>query len=186
MKKLTFAIIAVLGLGTNGVFAQVDNTDDHTVTVVVPEVALLDIETTGASTNFSLMFTAPTEEGLGLTAPPSNTTTWLNYSSIVKPTTLAAGREISVKASALVPGVDIKVLAAAGIMSAGLAGTPTAQVTLTLTNSSIITGVKSCFTGNGNTAGHMVTYDASVSSFAALVSNGAGAAVTVTYTLSDL
>ena len=189
MKKLTFAIIAVLGLGTNGVFAQttVDYTDDHTVTVVVPEVALLDIETTGASTNFSLMFTAPTEEGLGLTAPPSNTTTWLNYSSIVKPTTAAAGRDISVKASVLVPGVDIKVLAAAGIMTtgAGLAGTPTAQVTLTVANLPIITGVKSCFTGNGNTAGHMVTYDASVSSFAALVSNGAGAAVLVTYTLAD-
>ena len=186
MKKLTFAIIAVLGFGF-GASAQVDNTDDHTVTVVVPEVALLDIETTGASTNFSLMFSAPTEEGLGLTAPPSNTTTWLNYSSIVKPTTVAADRDISVKASALVPGVDIKVLAAAGIMTtgAGLAGTPTAQVTLTVANLPIITGVKSCFTGNGNTAGHMVTYDASVSSFAALVSNGAGAAVIVTYTLAD-
>ena len=189
MKKLTFAIIAVLGLGTNVVFAQtIDNSDDHTVTVVVPEVALLDIETTGPAKNFSLMFTAPIEEGLGLTAPASNTTTWLNYSSIVKSSTAAAGRDISVTVNTLVPGVDIKVLAAVGVMTAGAgaAGIPTtAQVTLTTGNSTIITGVKSCFTGDGSAAGHKVTYDASVSSFAALVSNGGGAAVTVTYTLAD-
>lgn len=187
MKKLTFAIIALLGMSFGASAQTVDNTDDHTVTVIVPDVALLDIETTGPAKGFSLEFLKPTEEGNGLTAPASNSTTWLNYSSIVKPTTASTGRDISVSASVLVPGVDIKVLAATGVMTtgAGLAGTPTSQVTLTTGNLPIITGVKSCYTGDGNAAGHKVTYDASVANFAALVSNGAGTAVTVTYTLAD-
>jgi hypothetical protein len=186
MKKLTFAIITFLGLGTVGALAQDTQTDNHTVTIVVPNVTLLDIEPAG-SKNISMSFTtgATAEAGLGLTNPTANTALWLNYTSVV-PTGVT--RKIVVKyTTAGLAGVDVKVTPAAPVITGGgTGGASGAQVTLTATDQSIVTGIGSVFTGNGASSGVNITYDidAPAATFGSLVA--ASTPVSVTYTLMDI
>jgi hypothetical protein len=188
MKKLTFAIIAFLGLGTVGAMAQVDTqTDNHTVTVVVPEVALLDIESAG-SKSFSMTFVANGEAGLGLTSPAANASLWLNYTSVVTAAAPDNVRQINVKLGTAVPGVDIAVTPATPVFTGGTvasAGTSGAAVTLTAAAQDIVTGIGSVYTGDGVNKGVNVSYGvtAPAAAFAALVAGST--AVVVTYTLTD-
>ena len=157
MKKLTFAIIAFLGLGISGTFAQDVSSDAHTVTIDIPNVTLLDIEPSG-SKNIGMAFTANGEAGLGLTNPAANTALWLNYTSVV-PT--GVSRKIVVKYTAAgLPGVDVKVTPATPVITGGgTGGTAGAQVTLSTTDQAIVTGIGSVFTGNGASSGVNLTYN---------------------------
>jgi hypothetical protein len=186
MKKLTLAIMALVGFGFNGAFAQDTNTDNHTVTITIPEVALLDIEL-AASKNFAMAFAAPTEAGLGITAPAANATLWLNYSSIVTAAAPDNIRTVSVKSSTPIPGVGIVVTAGTPVMAtgAGTGGAPVVAGPLTTTDQTIIGGIGSCYTGDGAGAGSNVSYaiSAAPATYASLVAGST--IVTVTYTLSD-
>ena len=184
MKKLTFAFIAFLGLGTVGAFAQDTQTDNHTVTIDVPNVTLLDIEPSG-SKNIAMSFVAPIEAGLGLTNPTANTALWLNYTSVVP---AGVTRKIVVKyTTAGLAGVDVKVTPGTPVISGGgTGGTSGAQVTLTASDQIIVTGIGSVFTGNGASSGVNLTYnvDAPSAGFGSLVA--ATTPVSVTYTLMDI
>jgi hypothetical protein len=79
--KFTLALSLVAIAVSAHLSAQDTNTDNHTITISVPEVALVDIEP-AASKNITLGFTAPTEAGNPIVANAANTTLWLNYSSI--------------------------------------------------------------------------------------------------------
>jgi hypothetical protein len=182
IKRFSVAA-ALLILGFNA-SAQDTQSDNHTITVVVPNVALLDLET-AATRNFTSTFTqpSPNEAGEKLTAPANNTGLWLNYSSIIS--TTVTSRKVGVKLSALVPGVDVAVVAGAASTGAGTRGTPTSAVTLTTADQDLITGIGSAYTATGSSNGHNLTY-----SFTALDANyanlrAASPVVTVTYTLID-
>lgn len=91
-----------------------------------------------------------------------------------------------VKASALVPGVDVSVVAAAATASGkGTLGTPTAAVTLTLTDQALITGIGSAYTETGVSNGHQLTYSFTAPDvdYGSLVASNTG--FIVTYTLAD-
>lgn len=171
----------------NIAYSQDTNQDSHTITVTIPEVALLDIEP-GASKDITAIFTHSGEAGDPLVAPANNTSLWLNYSSILK-TGGATARAISVAiTSGTAPGVSIKVTAGAATGGQGTLGTPAAQVTLTGSSQSIITGVGSAYTGDGASQGHQLTYvfEAADVNYGNLRSNdGSPDVVTVTYTLAD-
>ncbi|MGH2624128.1 MAG: hypothetical protein ACRDE7_10715 [Sphingobacterium sp.] len=166
-------------------YGQDSNTDNHTVAVTIPEVALVDIEP-AADKNITLGFTPPTEAGEPVTAEEENSTLWLNYSSIKS--TTDATRNVSVRLSTLIPGVDLQVTAAtvSGI-GEGTFGTPSAQLTLSETDQTIISGIGSAYTGNGSTNGHNLTYAISsgtVGDYADLEAS-TSPVTTVTYTISD-
>ncbi|NBA87315.1 hypothetical protein GVN16_16190 [Emticicia sp. CRIBPO] len=185
-QKLSFALVCFIGLGLGSSFGQDTKTDNHTVSITIPEVAILDLELS-TSKNLTMNFVAPTEAGNPITAPVNNTTLWLNYSSIVEPTGVDASRTVSVKTSALIPGVDIKVTAGADAgAGAGTKGVPVAAgVTLTTTDQNLITGVGSSWTDTGVSKGHQLTYAVSLTSAATYSSLVSGTStVTVTYTLS--
>lgn len=189
MKKLTLAIIAVLGFGF-GASAQDTNTDNHTVTITIPEVALLDIELAG-SKNISTSFAMPTvaglnEAGLPIVAPTTGLNTlWLNYSSIVTASGPDVSRTVSVKASGIPAGVEINVTAGTPVFVGGTPGTPVAITSITGTDQPIISGIGSVYTGNGVSSGSNITYSltAPAASYGSLVAGTTP--VTVTYTLSD-
>ncbi|SFZ95687.1 hypothetical protein SAMN05216324_1128 [Chryseobacterium limigenitum] len=182
MSLVAFAMSANLN-------AQDTNTDNHTITVSIPEVALVDIEP-AATKNITLGFTAPTEAGLPITPNANDTTLWLNYSSIksvADPT-----RNVSVKLNAVIPGIDIHVTAAAATgAGAGTLGTPSAQLTLSAVDQTIVSGIGSAYTGNGANNGHNLTYALAAGSgpggIAAYADLQAAATTvaTVTYTISD-
>lgn len=191
MKKTTITLamsLATFALSSN-LQAQDTNKDEHTVTISVPEVALVDIEP-AATKNITLGFTAPTEAGNPITPNTANSTLWLNYSSIksvADPT-----RNVSVKVNAIIPGIDIHVTAAAATgAGGGTLGTPAAQLTLSSTDQTIISGIGSAFTGNGANNGHNLTYalaagsgSGGVAVYADLQATATTVA-TVTYTISD-
>ena len=187
LKKIAFLALLSISSMPFIVNAQDTQTDNHQITVVIPNVALLDLESS-ISKNFSAGFTqaTPFEAGDKITIPAANTDLWLNYSSIL-PTTGpgSTSRRVDVKASALVAGVTIQVVAAAATTGFGTKGTPAAAVTLTTADQPIINTIGSAYTVTGPSNGHRLTY-----SFSALDANYAAlragsTVVTVTYTLAD-
>ena len=191
MKKLnlSLSVCLITAAFSGSLQAQDTNTDNHTITISIPEVALVDIEP-AATKNITLGFTAPTEAGNPITPSTSNSTLWLNYSSIksvADPT-----RNVSVKVNALIPGIDIHVTAAAATGSGGgTLGTPAAQITLSAADQTIISGIGSAYTGNGANNGHNLTYALAAGSgpggvavYADLQATATTVA-TVTYTISD-
>lgn len=190
MKKHKLSFLSLIALASSiHMNAQDTNTDNHTIGITIPEVALVDIEP-AASKNITMGFTAPTEAGLPITLTGTNNTLWLNYSSIKS--VADATRTVSVKLNALIPGVDIKVTAAAASGSgAGTLGTPSAQLILSAADQTIVSGIGSAYTGDGANNGHNLTYtlapgsgSGSVASYADLEATTTAVA-TVTYTISD-
>jgi hypothetical protein len=181
-KKIT--VLSALTALSFQLSAQDTRTDNHQITITVPNVALLDLETSGAR-NFTAAYTATAEAGDPLTAPATNNALWLNYSSII-PSTVTS-RRVDVKASALVAGVDISVTAGTSATGFGTKGTPTAPVTLTTTDQPIINTIGSAYTVSGAAKGHQLTYGFTVldANYGNLRANTTGTAVTVTYTLVD-
>ncbi|WP_304232216.1 hypothetical protein [Jiulongibacter sediminis] len=186
MKKIISLTALVVGVMTLA-HAQDSNSDNHQITVVVPNIALLDIEPgTAATRNFSSTFEQPTplEAGEKIDNPDDNTDLWINYSSILP--TAVASRKVNVKASALPEGVTIKVTAgAAAAGGAGTKGTSAGEITLSTSDQEIISGIGSVYTGTGISKGHQLTYafEADDADYADLEAKST--AVTVTYTLVD-
>ena len=186
MKK-SFAILvsALLLAGTaNFAAAQDSNTDNHKVTVKVPSVALLDIEP-NANKDITLEATAPTEAGNPLGLSATNSTLWLNYTSVAK--SKGSSRKIQVKVDNNFPegGILLKVTAAAPTGKGSL-GTALPKITLNSNNDqNIITGIGSCYTEDGINHGSQLTYELSndESSWANLYQKDY--AITVTYTLVE-
>lgn len=193
MKKII--VFGVFCMALNFVsFSQDTNTDNHTLTVTVPEVALLDLEAAG-SKNFGLTFTGPklaglAEAGLRIANPLPNATIWINYSSIVTASGPDVSRDVNVTSSIGAPGgVNLTATAAPTSVGAGggVTGTGISNVTIDNTVQPIVTGIGSCYTGNGPTNGHLLTYNASVQSGSAnysLLVAGVTPMI-ITYTLTD-
>ena len=187
MKKLTLSIIAVLGMSF-GALAQAGpdtKTDNHTITITIPEVALLDIEQASAK-NISLAFTAPTEAGLAITGPTTGLNTlWLNYSSIIESSGADASRTISVKATGLVAGVLLNVTAGTPVVVGGTGGVPVPITSVTSADQTIVNNIGSVYTGDGISAGSNITYalSAPAGTYGSLIAGTP--VVTVIYTLSD-
>jgi hypothetical protein len=191
MKTLKIILSLFLVFSTAVGFAQDDTDDFHTVAISIPQVALVDIESTGGSNNLTLGFDAPTEAGEPLMDPTDDTSLWLNYSSIksVAGTTYT----VSVSLDAVLPGVDINVTAGddAGGGDGTLGAPAGAAVTLTTGEQTIVSTIGSSYTGDGSGSGHNLTYSVDGAttgvtgnaSYADLVAT-TGETVTVTYTIT--
>lgn len=185
MRKLSL-LVSILGLSI-GAYAQDSKTDNHTITVNIPEVALLDIETAGTR-NFTIDFEAPTEAGLALKTMSNNTDLWLNWSSIV---TDGAGtdpsRAIKVKMNATITGLDIKVQP--GSITSDGEGTKGTIVgsalTLSTTDQDLVTAIGSCYTGSGSSKGSNLTYSFAPTSGGYADLKKTNTTLTITYTLTD-
>ncbi|MBN1821747.1 MAG: hypothetical protein JW833_13590, partial [Prolixibacteraceae bacterium] len=81
MKRLT-VILAIVLTATTNIFAQSDSNEGaHSVSINIPEVALLDLE---GSSSITLAPTAPAEAGNPFDfSSATNSSIWVNYSSIV-------------------------------------------------------------------------------------------------------
>ncbi len=161
-----------------------NSSDEHTVTISIPEVALLDLEGTTAIT---LTPTAPKEAGEGFDfSSATNNNVWVNYSSVVA---RKKHRNVTVEiSSGKVPaGLALTVVASKDAGNGkGAVGKPAGTVTLSSVAQKIIYGVGSCFTGAGVKSGHNLTYALSLTSesqYANLVN--ADTDITITYTLTD-
>jgi len=181
MKTLSKVLFATLFLSTTIAFAQDNNTDNHQVSIVIPQISLLDIEPE-ASKDISITMVAPSEAGDAL-ANQTDNNLWLNVTSIV-----ASGntRSISTSIDAAVTGLDLKVVAGA-YTGAGFGswGSPATELTLGTTSQDLVTGIKSGYTFNGDGNGYRLTYTVAPkgdNTFGDIVADTEN--ITVTYTLT--
>ena len=165
---------------------QGSRTDAHLVHVSIPEVFIVDIEPKNATT-ISLAPTAPTEAGNGLDfSGATNNSLWLNYSSIVENATTTRKVTVQITNGTVPSGVDLKVAAATAIGGTGTVGTPAGTITLTNLAQDFLTGIGSCYTGDGSSKGHNLTY-----SFVLEPGNynkvysASSTPITVTYTITN-
>ncbi len=159
--------------------------DDHDVIFTIPEIAILDIEPNNAS--ITLDVSPPTEAGdpAIIDAKGTNSSKWLNYTSALS--TGATNRSVSVQiTNGTIPaGLQMKVQAAAYSGSgAGTHGNASGQITLSTTAQTIISGIGRCYTGDGDSNGHRLTYTLGIADYTNL-SSTTGATIEVTYTISE-
>ncbi len=161
--------------------ARCQTTANISVNFTLPSVALLDLNSNSAIT---MNFQAPAEAGASITAPPSNSTKWVNFTSAVAP---GVTRRITAQVvSGSVPnGVRLKLETAsyAGSGGGGSAlGSVTSPVYLTTSATTIINSIGGAYTGNGNN-GFNLTYSLEIQTYSQL-KNTSGS-FSVIYTLID-
>ncbi|PCI35731.1 MAG: hypothetical protein COB60_02105 [Flavobacteriaceae bacterium] len=175
----------------NAVFAQDTNEASHTISISIPEIALLDLEST-TGTAINLNGTAPTEAGEKVTFNATNNDIWINYSSIVGSSTEPTRKVMVQITDGNIPdGLELAVIASqdagSGDGTMGEAATK-AIVLSTKEAQEIIDGVGSAYTGNGPNKGHNLTYTLSQKSkkgsYASLDFNQTQT-ISITYTLTD-
>lgn len=187
-SKILFFII--LTLSSASIIAQDNSSATQQVVITVPEVALVDLESTSGST-IQVNPDTPNEAGMAADfSKATNSSIWINYSSIVN-SKFDPARNITAQiTSGFVPaGIVLSLVASkdAG-RGEGNMGTPTAKINLNGSAQNIITGVGSAYTGNGAQKGHKLTYslemDSQKGSYAKLDADQSNT-LTITYTLTD-
>ncbi|MBI1306516.1 MAG: hypothetical protein GC181_07875 [Bacteroidetes bacterium] len=171
-------------------FAQDKKDAGQSVTIDIPEVALLDLESS-SGTSIVLNIEAPKEAGQPVSfASAVDSSIWINYSSIAG-NGKSAKRDISAKIiSGKLPSYfDLNVVAASDAGAGdGTMGTPSGAIKLTNGNQKIIRNIGSCYTGDGAGKGHALYYALSLkngSNRYRQIDFDDATTITVLYTISD-
>lgn len=153
-----------------------------TVSFTLPVVTLMDIEPAG---NITLNFIAPTEAGNALNNPTPDTSKWINYTSAITSGGLTRRITAAVNSNSILSSVNIRLQAApASGAGGGTLGTPSGQVTLTTTPTTIISGIGGAYTGNGTNNGHRLTISLVPGTYANLLAQ-TNTTVTIVYTITE-
>lgn len=158
------------------------------VEVDMKSIALLDIETGSATTNFSMDVPAITEAGLSLAANPlaTNSDNWLNFSCVVRDVT-SRKIQVSINTGTMPAGLELKLdVGGASGLGGGALGTPSAS-TLTIGTSpqDIVTGIRGAFTGDGANNGYQLSYSLHYAGSNFNQLDAQNAQVTLLYTIID-
>lgn len=183
MKKVLLSIaISLFAFGIAA--AQDTQSASHNVTINIPNVAVVDIE--GASTDITLGATFSGEAGDALGFADTDNSLWLNYTSVVPSSSTTRTISAKIESGSLPAGVKLKVAAGAPTGGAGTKGSSVGSaIELSTTDQPLITGIGSCYTGNGANNGSNLTYslELQANGFANLISTST--TVQVTYTIAD-
>ena len=194
MEKYIYNVIFITIIGIRTVvWSQIDSNIANSYTSVnIPEVALIDIESTTGSNNINITMNRTYEAGKGSLGWWEDDTLWMNYSSVTgssEPT-----REITaVITSGETPqGTKLELRAnqysSLSNEGSGSFGTPTTtRISLSETPQAIITDIGSSYTGDGPENGHQLIYRIAKKgkSYTADIRAGNYAPITITYTMTD-
>lgn len=154
MKNNFKIITTLLFIGFTLIFCADDNKDIHTVRIVIPKVALLDIESENTK-NITLKMVAPQEAGHALQSA-SDDRIWLNVTSIVES---GNPRDITVRIDKPIDGIDLKVFSESySGKGEGIWGTPQPILNLNSADQTLISGIKSGESGDGAFNGYNIKY----------------------------
>lgn len=175
-----FGVFLLAFLPIHKLNAQDGISASHTITYTIPHVAMVDIE---GGENINLELSTPTDAGLGMQASATNSSLWLNYSSTTNP---SSTNTVMVKMDALLPGLDIRVKASADANGGiGETGTPASVMTLRTTEQNLISNIGTCYTGDGVSKGHNITYSMVTTSYDLIRYNATSSPITITYTITN-
>lgn len=187
MKKnsIVFSILLVLVLlAPTTLVRAVDDTEaaDQGLSLKIGGSALLAIVT--GSAGISLTLSGASQAGGSVNTSAADSTTRLRITSVVEPT---KSRTVSAKLSAALTGSELVLSALKptadfdfGNVAADYGTVKVGGVILTTSDQSIITGIKTCWSGILDDSGYVIKYQYNMLSTAA-----ASKDVTVTYTLSE-
>ncbi len=186
MKYNLLPLALVFGLSAYSVIAQDVVSGQHNVAINVPEIAILDIESTDAPNISFALDASGVEAGDQFIIDEENSDLWINYTSLV----IGPSNEKNITITGEVPGVVGLVISVVASPHTGSGGgdfgTPTSVVVPSTTPTNIITGIGSAYTGDGNTNGHNLTYYLDFNgNFEDLNSNDATSTISMTYTITD-
>lgn len=180
MKGFSNIFIVTFLLVSTSIYAQDANAVVHSLSISVPEVALVDLETNGGS-SVDFNFIAPQEAGESLNPPAPNSSFWLNYTSTVRSST--SKRRITAQLSSTISGIDVLLTANSSTSGEGDLGSSSGQITLNSTVAqTIINNIGTCFTGDGPGYGSQLTYALSINDIAATYIMNSSLSVTFTIT----
>lgn len=154
----------------------------HNVYFNIPEYAILDIE---PNTNeITLEFEPPTEPGEQL-EPVTGNTKWINYTS----TQLLGGTPKIITAQIAngtsIPGLSLELLISSYVGTGkGTLGISVGSVILSQTAKTIVSGIGGCFTNDGVSSGHEITYSAEITNYS-LFEIPASTSVDILFTISN-
>lgn len=186
MKKLFLTLaISLLVFGVTNAQSDTD-VASHTVTVGIPEVAVVDIEGGAAGTSINLGATFSGEAGVGLDyTGATNSDLWLNYTSVTSTTDPNRTISVQITGGTVPTGLELNLTAAAPT-GVGTLGAPGAALTLTTASAqTVLAGIGSCYTNDGHGEGSNLTYSLSETSGSFSSLTEVSEALTITYTISD-
>lgn len=138
--------------------AQSSNSGSHSISVEIPEVALLDLES-ATPTSIALNPVSPTEAGNALDlSTATDHSIWLNYSSVTGNS--GSYRRVNAFIEGTIPGgmtLSVKASSYSGNGN-GKTGIPSGKINLSEKPQDVITHIGSCYTGDGTSNGHLLTY----------------------------
>jgi len=181
IKTIRIALVFLLFSNTFLIFADDEKDDIHTVRIIIPKVALLDIESVNTK-NITLKMVSPSEPGDPLMSASDNRI-WLNVTSVIES---GNDRTITVKIDKPLTGIYLKVLSGAYSGTGfGSWGTPQPEITLKQMDQTLVSGIKTGETGNGANNGYNLQYLAqSNNANYGDITSTSGKSITVTYTLT--
>lgn len=179
-------IVLLFGLNVAVMGQTLVASGQHSVTLQLPAIALLDIEPAGSST-VNLSLESPVEAGEPLIAGAGSTsnTNWLNYTSAVSEG--GASRIITVQITGGIVPAGTAIRLHTGAYSgtgAGILGIPAGTLTLSDTPQTCIISIRGAYTGKGSNNGHRLNYTLDVTDYG-LLTGGAPTSLTITYTLIE-
>jgi hypothetical protein len=174
-------VSGLLIIGFTIAFGDDGDKDLHTVRIVIPKVALLDIESENTR-NITLKMVAPQEAGDPLLSASDNRI-WLNVTSIAES---GNPRDITVRIDEPIDGIDLKVQSEAYTGTGfGNWGVPQGMLNLNTADQTLVSGIKSGETGDGAFNGYNIKYIAQSndSDYSKIVGNS-NKEIVVIYTLT--
>ena len=181
MKIFRLILVFLLFVTTFTIYGDDDKNDIHTIRILIPKIALLDIESVNTK-NITLKMLSPSESGDPLMSTSDNRI-WLNVTSVIES---GNARTITVKIDDLLTGINLRVISDTYSGSGyGSWGTPQPEITLTQLDQTLVSGIKSGETGDGAHSGFNLKYIAqSNNTNYGKITSTKGKSITVTYTLT--
>ena len=195
IKSIVLLTVIVSGLlfSWSGV-AQDTNETLNNLTVGIPQVALIDIESSSGSSSISMTSATTNEAGSKQLKARTNNSLWLNYSSVVGASEPARDVKVSIQSGSVPSGMLLAVKPSSyksnSSQGAGDYGVPskTGYTFLDSVSRTIIENIGSTYTGNGVGNGHQLTYILQMNNNKSknhLLRAGNYSPITVVYTISD-
>lgn len=181
IKSLILFLIIVLPNSSVG------KNKKHEINIFINGAANLNFISLAGGNSITLQPTAPTEAGNSLDFSNAvNSDIWINYSSVVQP---GKSHDIAVQITSgqLPDGLDLKVVASPKTGDGnGKLGKPTGEINISGEGQTVLTDIKSCYTGAGIGNGHNLTYSLDISSPTDYYKLATGTnTITVTYTFTE-
>jgi len=181
--QLKYIGLIFLLMGTIPLYSQ---TQDGSVNVrfSVPEIAVVDIEPAYNNIEFSVTASA-SPGGEPVVKQVSGESIWLNYSSAIRGNGNKRSINAQLAGSNIPDGISFFIEASApSALGSANQGTSAGKVKISEEPRPIITGIGSCFTGDGVNMGHELTYSVEITDFNKVRSE-TDQVFTVVYTITD-